>query len=68
MNNMFRDCTSLISLNLENFDTSKINYFANLFNPLFQQQFYSQLEDYFNKGDEYNNNYNDSKDSISNVL
>ena len=44
------------------------NYFANLFNPLFQQQFYSQLEDYFNKGDEYNNNYNDSKDSISNVL
>lgn len=30
------------------------NYFANLFNPLFQQQIYSQLEDYFNKGDECN--------------
>ena len=43
------------------------NYFANLFNPLFQQQFLSQLEDYFNKGDEFNN-YNDSKDSISNAL
>ena len=40
------------------------NYFANLFNPLFQQQIYSQLEDYLNKGDEYN----DSKDSISNAL
>ena len=36
------------------------NYFANLFNPLFQQQIYSQLEDYFNKGEEYN----DSKDSL----
>ena len=46
------------------------NYFANLFNPLFQQQFYSQLEEYFNKGDkgEEFNNYNDSKDSISNAL
>ena len=46
------------------------NYFANLFNPLFQQQFYSQLEEYFNKGDkgEEYNNYNDSKDSISNAL
>ena len=40
------------------------NYFANFFNPLFQQQIYSQLEDYFNKGDDYN----DSKDSFSNAL
>ena len=40
------------------------NYFANFFNPLFQQQMYSQMEDYFNRGDEYN----DSKDSISNAL
>ena len=40
------------------------NYFANLFNPLFQQQIYSQLEDYFNKPTDEN----DSKDSISNAL
>ena len=40
------------------------NYFANFFNPLFQQQIYSQFEDYFNKGDDYN----DSKDSFSNAL
>ena len=40
------------------------NYFANFFNPLFQQQLYSQMEEYFNKGEDYN----DSKDSISNAL
>ena len=40
------------------------NYLANLFNPLFQQQIYSQLEDYFNKPDDNN----DSKDSYSNAL
>jgi RNA recognition motif-containing protein len=43
------------------------NYYANFFNPLFQQQMYSQLEEYFNNNNEDNNGRNDFSNNVNNI-
>ena len=43
------------------------NYYANFFNPLFQQQMYSQLEEYFNNNNEDNNGRNDFSNNANNI-
>ena len=42
------------------------NYFANFFNPVFQQQMYSQLEEYLNNTDD--SDRNDLKNSENNPI
>lgn len=40
------------------------NYYANFFNPLFQQQMYSQIEEYLNSTDD-GNDVNDLKNNVN---